>query len=350
MSLGALDVVAVAEGAMAAGTVAGISGHFVRVRGRARREAASRVRTHELLREAALGGSEPGPAAAELQRLPVRLQVALVVELLGPLGRAERARVAAVADCAGLVGWAERGCASTRWWRRMHGARLLGLLGWESDAVPSLLRDDSADVRAEAAAWAAGSQRPDVMERLLDMLGDPVSLCRFTVKDSLLRMGRPVVAPLARRLGTLDGLALREALTVAAHMAEPRLLEPALTVFDHSDAAARALAVDVVGRTGGAVAVERVSALLEDPDPAVRAAAARALGHMRHWRAASQLAALLRDPAWDVRRSAGVALHALGAPGVLYLRRALTDADHFAADMARQLLEIPPAVDLEALG
>jgi HEAT repeat protein len=111
----------------------------------------------------------------------------------------------------------------------------------------------------------------------------------------------------------------------------------------------RALAIDVVGRTGGADAVERLTALLADPAPAPRAAAARALGHLGHWPAAGRLRELLRDPAWDVRRAAGVALHALGAPGALLLRRALLDEDRFAADMARQILQVPAEVELEAI-
>ena len=349
MSLGSLEIVAVAEGVVATSTMVAISGHFVHARRRTRREVSSRTLVLNHLRSAALGATEVGPSATALNRVPVRLQVALLAEILDPLGHGERARVATVAEAAGLVCRAERWCASRRWWRRVHGARLLSMLGRGADVIPALFGDPSAEVRAEAAAWAASSRQPEVIERLLDMLGDHENICRYTVKDSLLRIGRPVVEPLAQRLGTLDGLALREALTVAAPLAESRLLEPALTHLAHAEPAVRALAVDVVGRTGGRVAIDRVGALLDDPDPAPRASAARALGHLGHWPAGTRLAALLRDPSWDVRRAAGVALHGLGAPGVLLLRRALNDEDRFAADMARRLLEIPPAVDLEAL-
>jgi hypothetical protein len=44
-----------------------------------------------------------------------------------------------------------------------------------------------------------------------------------------------------------------------------------------------------------------------------------------------------------VRRQAGLALRALGAPGELLLRRTVAGDDPFAADMARLLLELPPA-------
>jgi HEAT repeat protein len=83
-----------------------------------------------------------------------------------------------------------------------------------------------------------------------------------------------------------------------------------------------------------------LTALLADSDPAVRAAATRALGKLSHWPAAATLAALLRDQVWEVRKEAGLALAALGAPGILFLNRALKGNDPFAADMARHVLDL----------
>jgi hypothetical protein len=37
----------------------------------------------------------------------------------------------------------------------------------------------------------------------------------------------------------------------------------------------------------------------------------------------------------------------MGAPGILYLRRSLSDTDPFAADMAQQVLDLPSTVALE---
>jgi hypothetical protein len=42
-----------------------------------------------------------------------------------------------------------------------------------------------------------------------------------------------------------------------------------------------------------------------------------------------------------VRSQSALALRRLGAPGELMLRRALDDADRFAADIARQVLDAP---------
>jgi HEAT repeat protein len=81
--------------------------------------------------------------------------------------------------------------------------------------------------------------------------------------------------------------------------------------------------------------------MLSDRVPEVRAAAARGLGRMRHWQAATNLALGMRDPAWRVRRESGMALRAVGAPGVLLLRRTLKGDDAFAADMAQLILDLP---------
>jgi HEAT repeat protein len=93
--------------------------------------------------------------------------------------------------------------------------------------------------------------------------------------------------------------------------------------------------------------VQALLDLLADEVPEVRAAAAHALGKLGHWPAVSHLAPLLRDRVWIVRRAAGLALLALGAPGLLYLRRYLSDTDPFAADMAQQALDLPSTVGLE---
>jgi hypothetical protein len=37
----------------------------------------------------------------------------------------------------------------------------------------------------------------------------------------------------------------------------------------------------------------------------------------------------------------GLALRSLGPPGLLFLHRSLQDADRFAADMARHMLDLP---------
>jgi HEAT repeat protein len=105
----------------------------------------------------------------------------------------------------------------------------------------------------------------------------------------------------------------------------------------------RTAAANLLGAIGGAESAARLIELVKDPDSLVRAAAAHGLGRMQHWPAAAQLAECLQDSTWRVRRDAGLALRALGAPGALFLRRALKGNDPFAADMSQQVLDLPAA-------
>ena len=74
--------------------------------------------------------------------------------------------------------------------------------------------------------------------------------------------------------------------------------------------------------------------LLRHPEPTVRAAAARALGKLGEWPSAPARAQALRD-------AARLGLRSLGSPGILLLRRSLSDEDQFAREISRQVLEIP---------
>ena len=138
-------------------------------------------------------------------------------------------------------------------------------------------------------------------------------------------------------------------MVVAAGLAEPRFAGPALRLCRDPIPETRALAAGLLGQLGGSEAVAVLTELMGDSDSAVRAAAARALGNLNHWPAAPDLARALRDRAWDVRREAGRALRALGSPGILLLRRYLSDEDAFASDMARQVLDIPESAAVRSM-
>jgi HEAT repeat protein len=136
------------------------------------------------------------------------------------------------------------------------------------------------------------------------------------------------------------------ALDVATRLADTRFLPAALSLSQDEDPVVRARAVRLIGAIGGTEGVAALQAGLGDADAGVRAGAAHALGRLAHWPAAALVAPLLRDQHWGVRREAALALRDMGAPGKLFLRRALSDPDRFAADMARQILDLPalPAV------
>jgi hypothetical protein len=286
----------------------------------------------------------PLPARADLdalRALRTRLLVRLVVELGPSLSGERRTRLVGVARELGLLATAERSCRSRFWWRRLRGVRLLSAIGAGEDAVPPLLDDPHPLVRADAAEWAGAHPGPELAGLLLQRLADPSGLARFSVQDSLIRMGPAASEPLRRFLETGSGPGLAPALQVAAGVADARFLPAARWRCTHGHPAVRARAAELVGAAGGAVGVDALTRLLDDPEAAVRVAAVRSLGAMGHWPAGPAVARLLRDPAWEVRRAAGLALRGLGGPGQLLLRRALADADPFAADMARQVLDLP---------
>jgi hypothetical protein len=287
------------------------------------------------------GSGEGEMALQRLATLPRRLQIRLLAEVALPLTGAHRERLTETYRRLGMVDWAVRRCRSRFWWRRLQAVRVLTLLRTGGESVRPLVQDPHPLVRAQAIEWWATAPEPEIVATLVEHLGDASRLCRFTVQDTLLRMG-PLVAPaLLRGLegGAAPGTA--NALRVAAGLADPRFLEPALRHSASTDARVRARAATLLGAVGGAAAVERLMQLLRDPEPRARVAAATALGEMEHWPGAHAVAPLLRDPAWEVRRAAGLSLRAMGSPGELFLRRIRTDPDPDIAGMAKQVLDLP---------
>lgn len=291
---------------------------------------------------AAVEGRAPDQAAvADLARLPRAAQIFAFGQLGDNLVGTQKQGLCRIAGRAGLIGKAEEWCTARRWGQRLRGARLLTLLDGGHDVVPHLLDDPRPEVRAQAAQWAGAHPEAESIDRLLAMLGDRETLCRFTVKDALLRVGRPAIEPLLRHLTEVDGDPAAEALELAAGIADSRFLRPALTHCRAAHVQTRSKAATLAGAIGGSQATTVLTELLRDDAPEVRSSAAKALGRLRHWPAAGALAECLRDRAWDVRLAAAVSLRGLGAAGVLVLRRAMSDSDPFARDMACQVLELP---------
>jgi HEAT repeats len=292
-----------------------------------------------------ISGDDVEPEEAEFLRT---LSFGLLVEVAGRLAPSlalqHRAALFNAAEHLGLIARAERQCRSAWWWRRLHAVRLLTLFGGGARVIPDLLRDPSPAVRAQAVAWAAEHPSPTVLLELILMLSDPKPICRFTVQDSLLRIGRPAVEPLAAYLAEADARSNRAgALGVAIGLADSRFVPPALHAIWDPLPAVRRLAAELLGAIGGSEAVVVLMRTLGDADATVRAAAVRALGRVGHWPAAGRIAELLSDRAWIVRRDAAIALRSLGPPGQMLLRRSLRSTDLFAADMARQVLDLPAA-------
>ncbi len=282
----------------------------------------------------------------QVAALSVRLQIRLFVSLAPSLGGVQRQRLATLARETKLTNRATLLCQSRFWWRRLQGARLFTLLGGGHDVMPPLFLDSHPAIRAQAAEWAVHYPSAKNIDSLLVLFSDRIGLCRFTAQDSLLRMGNVVIEPLEHYLTHHSGHKVEAALQVAEGLADPRFLAPALVLCRDESPRIRALAATLLGSLGGNEGVEVLTSLLADSSPEVRAVAVRTLGELHYWPAAARLAGLLRDQTWIVRQAAGLALRSLGAPGQLFLRRFCTDADQFAADMARQVLDLPEEVGL----
>lgn len=313
-------------------------------RWRRAREERWRTRGRDVLARAIAAGTASDAEVAVFAALPWTVQQELVHEFGGSLTGEARDRLRALGQRAGVALRAEAMCGSPWWWRRLAGARVCTALDHDCAAMRPLLRDRAGVVRAQAYVWAAGRVDEAVIEELVGRLADPERLCRFTVQDSLLRLGRPAARAVERFLSDPARPGLADGLAVARGLAQPELLAPAVALSAHADGEVRARAAGVLGALGGDDAVEALTRQLHDPVATVRSAAARALGELGAWTSCSALRTLLGDTSWLVRRESAIALRRMGGAGLLTLRRALKDENPFAADMARQVLDLPEAV------
>lgn len=280
---------------------------------------------------------------ALLRQLRQDVQETVFLETSRNLTGTGKERLRFVAREVLLLDRARKLCESRRWTRRLRGARVLSRMDVPDPVVAKLLADPHPAVRAQAAEWAAAQPSVAIISTMLTMLADPATQARFAVQDALLRMGGIVAEPLAAFLETHSGPPAEFGLRVAEALAATGFRPAAMRLSESDDTGVRIAATNLLGAIGDAPSADRLTQLLKDTDSQVRAAAARGLGRMQHWQAASQLAEGLRDRAWHVRRDAGLALRSIGAPGALFLRRALKGDDPFAADMAQLVLDLPEA-------
>ena len=314
----------------------------LRVEG-ARARLLANLEAEEAPQEAAPICPAPGPEdrLEPLRSLTREQQLHLFSEIIPNIIGSRQSTLTQLAGDIGLIDWAESLCNSRFWWRRLKGIRVLTLLDGGEDVVPDLFEDIHPAVRRQAVEWAAAHPTTPLICGLLEMLDNRQDPARFSIKDSLLRMGYPVAEPMREALNSSTAGNLVGVLEVAIGLASPQFLSPALDLCSNEDPSVRALAAKLLGALGGGPAAEVLTGMLSDQEAQARQAAAAALGKLGHWPAATAVAYLLRDPVWAVRREAGLALRNFGAPGFLILRRSLGDEFAPAADMAKQVLDIP---------
>jgi HEAT repeats len=281
----------------------------------------------------------------KLKKLPPRLQTRVFLSLAPSLAGTQRNELVGLASEIGLVARAADSCHSRRWFRRLEGARLLTALGSDAQVMVELFDDSYPLVRSQAAEWAQEHADENLVKRLLKMLRDPVLICRYTARESLLGIGDETVGPFIEYLNAQEDEGIpKEAIEVVIGLASARLLVPTLRFATHSDPAIRALTARALGAIGAESGIQILIGLLDDEDPGTRSEAARALGLLAHWPAGPRLAKLLSDRVFEVRREAGMALKSMGATGEVLLRKITRGDDRFASAMAKHVLETPGAV------
>jgi hypothetical protein len=340
---GLLVAAALVLGGLLVVTLAATYGHSAFGALRARMLAGRIAAARRALAVVAESGGLDADGATALRRLPFATRVDVIAGLAPSLTGEPRAALTRAAREAGLVAGAERDCASRSWRRRFRAVRLLTALGGGEDAVPPLLADRRIEVRTEAAQWAVEHPTPENVRRLVAMLGDEALLARFTVQDTLSRIGTPATPALVAAIRAARGDALLGALRVARGVPTAAVGVTAGQRAGDADARVREAVAWLLGQTGGPDGIALLERMLDDDAAVVRAAAIAALGRLGHWPAAARIAAGLRDRDWEVRRQAALALRALGAVGTVLLRRAARDDDRFSRDMATLALELPDA-------
>lgn len=305
--------------------------------------AADRKRERELrkgrpLLISAIEGSLDARGLTYLANRGIRVKIQMLSEIAPALQGESREALRKLATRIGVTRYATKNCRSRLWWRRLYATRVFTLIDGGDKIMPVLLKDTHPLVRAQVTEWAASHPAPDTLRALVDLLDDKKRIERFTVQDTLLRIGRPMVPLLVARLGKMGPRGILSGLQVASRISDPTLLPLAVEFSKDKRTDIRAAATDVLAASGGPDAVEFLYQALADSAGEVREAAARGLGKMSHWPSAGHLLPLLGDSTWQVRKAAAVALVAMGAPGALILRTAQKSSDRFAADAATQAL------------
>ncbi len=304
---------------------------------RSKRDALLRSRGRSALMAVFSGECEAAEMSV-LAELPTRLLVDLFHELNRNIRTGDLPSFRVIANDLGVVRWAVCLAGSRRWRRRLRGVQLLALLDEHRDLRLELLSDPHPRIRSTTATWTVEGANGAELDAVVRLLSDDDALTRFAATDALIRLGLRSVPAIVQQLAAGDRRGLMAALDVAEWINDSRFVVPALSLCRHHDPVIRSRAHGVLGSVGGTQAFEHLEAGLADDDERVRAAAAIALGRLRHWPSATRVASSLDDPSWEVRLAAGGALHNMGSPGLLVLRRAARSDAPLAADVAAQML------------
>jgi HEAT repeat protein len=247
---------------------------------------------------------------------------------------------------------------------RARSALLLTRLGIPEvvERIVPLLGDPDPDVRLVACSGLARAATPRAAEvliwglvahvlpseRIIERLGAPWAVA--TILLTLERGPSPVAGVLADLAPNGRQVELEASLARALGIAGDRRAAPALAGLLRSDSVeVRISAARALGRVGGSACFPALIGALASADWPVRAQAAKSLGKLQAAVALEPLEHCLCDRAWWVRANAARALRELGPPGIEALRGALEHDDRYAADRAREQLVLHEVIAEHAL-
>jgi HEAT repeat protein/beta-lactamase regulating signal transducer with metallopeptidase domain len=227
-------------------------------------------------------------------------------------------------------------------------------------ALVTALKDQSAEVRRQAASTLAGLRSPQALDALVAATSDPDKDVRsFAVQAISRHRSDGVTQALVRALKDNEPEVRRAAMHGVARLSDPKYIDvfvdasrsgdpevrklavhtlsgfrdtragpPIVAALKDADADVRQVAIHGIARLRDPQYVDVLTAALKDADPRIREAAAHGLAQMRNARAVPGLVVALKDANTDVRRLAAHALGQIGdAGGVDPLIAALKDTE-----------------------
>lgn len=316
------------------------------------RQRVDRVRDNHLERARALlaGGliGENSTWASQFRKIPRAVQHQVMVDAGRALAGADRDRLIEMAGETDLLSLAERDCHSKLWWHRLPAARLFATIGGGTAVMPSLLDDPHRSVRIEAIRWAEKNPSHVQVPSLLPHLGSPDGIERAVTVMAVAAHRDAAVAPLASFITSQHGLGLQAALQAAEAIGDPALIAPSLAAMDDEAPPTRQALARFLANVASPAGEGPLMVLLRDQSSEVRVSAARGLAHLRIAAAVPMLAQLMADEDRDSRHAAGLALRAMGGPGLLTLRRVAHEPHPRRSRLAKAILRLPADATMEA--
>jgi quinoprotein glucose dehydrogenase len=208
-----------------------------------------------------------------------------------------------------------------------------GLTATATTRILRLLPGDDSEVRRESALLLANKITSLPADRWPALLEHTHPLVRQRAREALTKLGYQEALDffartakrspsLASRLNAVWGLA-------ALGRTTPMLLNEVLLLFSSSEPDIRALAVRIIGESGGAASAAEIVPLLRDPAPEVRVEAALALARIQPRGITSELSAELHkcaDSDAALRHALTLALSRCAGPAEIVARGRETDS------------------------